>query len=45
MLSAPFNAEVKNEWSNVAAVPICLHIVNKGSFTYTLIAIYVMGNL
>jgi len=43
MLSASFNAEVKNGWSYAAAVPICLHIVNRKSFTFTLIAMYVMG--
>jgi hypothetical protein len=40
MLSAPFDAEVKSELSYAAAVPICLHIVNRESFTFTLIAIY-----
>jgi len=43
MLSAPFNAEVKKDWSYAAALPICLHIVNRESFTFLLIAIYVMG--
>jgi len=43
MLSASFNAEVKSEWSYAAAVPICLNIVNRESFTFTLVAIYVMG--
>jgi len=45
MLSASVNPEVKKEWSYAAAVPICLHIVNRESFTFTLIAIYVMGYL
>jgi len=43
MLSAPFYAEVKKEWSYAAAVPICLHTVNRESFTFTLIAIYLMS--
>jgi hypothetical protein len=38
-----FDAKVKNEWSYTSTLCICLHGVHRINFTFTFIAIFVVG--
>jgi len=38
-----FSAKVKNEWSYISTPCICLHGVHRINFSFTFIAIYVIG--